>query len=797
MSEHLAADGGSFVGRSVRRREDEYLLRGKGHFLDDLPTAGNTLYMGLVPSPYAHANILSVDTAEAEAIEGVVAVLTGKDIEKLVGPLDSKTEIAGYINSLRRAVAIDRVRYVGETVAVVLADHPYVVQDAIAVVSIDYDVLDSVSDMEKAELPGAPLVHDHIDNNICFRSEFSTPDFDQAFAGGEHVIRERFQTGWVGGVPLEPRGCLASPDPTGDSITLYTSTQIPHIVRTGVAEVVGMSEGKLRVIVPEVGGGFGTKANIYPEEPLVVALARHFGRSVKWVQDRNEELLSNIHARNHIYDVEVSFGADGVIRALRLNMRSNAGAHMSFPTGTTLEATGGARMIVGPYRIRNYAYKTVSIMTHTAPAGAYRGVAQPSCFLAMEGLMDRIARRLGLSPAEVRFRNLIRDDEFPWTSALGIRYDTGQYHRCLDRALEMADYERQRRQSGKLGADGKFRGIGICNFTESTGTGAPGWRARGISRFPGFDSATIRIEPTGEVSAFVSQAAAGQGHLTTFAQLVADHVGCAFDQVTIVEGDTGRSPYGTNTVASRSAITAGGAIIRAGAKVKDKLKRIAGYHFDTSPGNIDIRDGKARMLDAPDNVVPMAELAALAYSIGPASLPQGEDYGVEATDYYDPPMVTIANAVHVVAVAVDAQDGRVTIEDYVVVHDCGKVINPMIVDGQVHGGVAQGIGEALMEEFVYDETGQMLNANLLDYMLPTAMDIPNIRIDHVETPTTDAVGGFKGIGESGVIGAVPAVTNAVADALSGLGVNINRVPMRPSMLKGLMDAASNGAPSQQ
>lgn len=790
MSALHPVDEGELVGRSVKRREDAYLLRGRGQFLDDIPTPRDTVYVGFVPSPHAHARIVSVDTAEAAMLEGVVAVLTGEDMARLVLPLDSETRIDGYVNSVRHAVAVGRVRYVGESVAVVVAEDPYVVQDAMALVAVDYDVLDAVADMDRALQPDAPAVHDHIPGNVSFEGTFSTPDFDEAFAGAPLVLKERFQTGWVGGVPLEPRGCLATPDHTGDSVTLYTSTQIPHIVRTGIAGLVSMPESKLRVVVPEVGGGFGTKANIYPEEPVVVALARHLGRAVKWVQDRSEELLNNIHSRNHVYDLDVAYDRDGVIHAVRLDMLANAGAYTCFPFGTTLEATGGARMLPGPYRIRNYAYKTRSVMTNTGPAGAYRGVSQPTCFFAIEGVMDRIGRKLGISPAEVRRRNLIRDDEFPWNNAVGVRYDTGSYHACLERALEMADYDRLQARSGRLDPDGKYRGVGICNFTESTGTGVRGWRARGLSRLPGYDSATIRVEPTGGVSAFISQASAGQGHLTTFAQLVADQVGVRMEDVTVVEGDTALVPYGTNTVASRSAITAGGAVIRAGAKVAEKLRRLAAFSLGVSPSDIVLRNGVAWVADEPETRVSIETLARTAYAIGHQSLPQGEEYGLEATDIYDPPMVTIANAVHIARVAVDPQDGRVAVEDYVVVHDCGRVINPMIVEGQIHGGVAQGIGEALMEEFVYDSSGQMLNANLLEYMLPTSLDIPDIRIDHIETPTIDAVGGFKGVGESGVIGAVPAIANAVADALSQIGANLNQIPLRPAVVYSLIRQAN-------
>lgn len=782
----------SYVGSRVPRREDESLLRGKGQFLDDLPEPRDTLHLAFLLSPHPHAQIVSIDASEALKLDGVVAVVTGADLALLTQPMDSETTIVGYKNSLRPAIAIDKVRFVGEHVAAVLAESPYVAQDAIERVYVEYGPLPAVADMESALAPNAPLVHDHVEGNVVFASTFAVGPVDELFSSGLLTLNERFRTAWVGGTPIEPRGCFAVPDHTGNSFTLYTSTQIPHIVRTGVANHLGMPETQLRVIVPEVGGGFGTKANVYPEELVTVALARQFRRAVKWVQDRREELLNNIHARNHVYDLEVAFTSEGVIQAMRLNLMTNAGAYTSFPFGTTLEATGGARMIVGPYRVKNYAYEIRCVATHTCPAGAYRGVAQPSCFMAMEGMMDRIARHLRVDPAEVRLRNLVSQDEMPWVSAVGVRYDTGSYVECLRRALELigydariADYRKTRLQ------DGKYRGIGICCFTESTGTGAPGWRARGLSRVPGFDSAMIRVEPTGKITAAISQAGAGQGHLTTFAQLVADQLGARIEDVHVVEGDTGMSPYGSGTVASRSAVTGGGAVIRAGAKVAAKMRRIAADLLEADPADIQLRRGRASIKGVEQVGLSFEEIARCAHAMG-KPLPPGEDYGLAATDVYDPPMVTIANAVHIAEVSVDARDATVNIERYIVVHDCGRVINPMIVDGQIHGGTVQGIGEALMEEFSYDAEGQLLNANLLDYLLPTAMDVPDFTIEHIETPTIDAVGGFKGVGEGGVIGAVPAIVNGVADALSELKVNINRIPLKPSYLHGLMSAARAG-----
>jgi carbon-monoxide dehydrogenase large subunit len=510
---------------------------------------------------------------------------------------------------------------------------------------------------------------------------------------------------------------------------------------------------------------------------------------VKWTGDRREELSTSIHARDHVYHVEMVVTEEGIIHALRARILTNSGAYSSIPFGCTLEPTGGARMLPGPYRIKNYQYETYAIATHTCPSGAYRGVAQPTCFLAIEGMMDRVGRALGIDPAEVRLRNLVQPHEFPYVNAVGVRYDTGSYVESLRRALEMVDYVSVRaRQPASRREGGKYRGVGICCFTEVSGTGAPGFRARGLDCVPGFDSAVIKVEPTGKVTAIVSHAAQGQGHETTIAQVVAEHLGVAFEDVTVLEGDTALGSYGSGTFASRSAITGGGAAILASDKVRAKMTRIAADALEASPADIVIEEGRAFVRGAPHAGLSVRDVARIAYSMTTRSLPAGEDYGLEANAYYDPPLVTMANAVHVVQVAVDERTGGVTIERYVVVHDCGRIINPMIVNGQIHGGTAQGLGQALLEAMIYDDAGQLRTASLVDYLLPTTMDMPSMEIEHIESPSIDTVGGFKGVGEGGVIGAVPAIANAVADALAGLGCNVNTLPLSPDRVLSLIES---------
>ena len=598
------------VGREVLRREDEWFLRGAGRFIDDLPEPRDVIHLGLVMSAEAHARILSIDATAALALPGVIDVLVGEDFVDLVQPIGPDIEIDGYHEARRRVVAVGKVRFVGETVAVVLAESAYVAQDAIELVEVAYESLPVVATATAARAADAPLIHDCLENNTLFESAFKTDRFEEIFAAADLVEEEEYRTGRVTGVPIEPRGVLAILDHLADSVTLWAPTQIPHIARTAIATAVGIAEPKLRVVAPSVGGGFGTKAQVSPEEYFAVALARKYGRPIKWIQDRREELLTNAHARTHIYKLEVAVNNDGVVQALRLDYTVDSGAYSTAPFGCTLETTGGARMIVGPYKIRNYAYDIRAMSTNTTPLGAYRGVAQPSCFMAIEGTMDRIGRRLGIDPAEVRRRNIVRPEDFPYTNIVGVLYDTGSYLESLEKALEMVDYEgfRQSQPEDRL-VDGKYRGIGICNFTEVSGAGAVGWRARGLAKVAGFDSSLVKVEPDGKITVAVSHADAGQGHYTTFAQIAADALGARWEDVSIIEGDSSLTPYGTGTFASRGALTGGGAIIRAAEKVAAKMRRIAGEMMEADAGDIVLEDGRAAVTGVPGLGLSFAQVA--------------------------------------------------------------------------------------------------------------------------------------------------------------------------------------------
>lgn len=783
-----AGNPASFIGQALKRREDDWLLNGRGKFINDLPEPPDMLHMALVLSPEAHARIVSIDTEAAAEVSGVFAVLSGADLEDLISPIKPNIEYNGYRTTERDCVARQKVRFVGDIVAVVLAKNRYVAEDAVELVYVEYETLPSISSIEMATAPDAPLVHEELGENLLFETAFQTDGFEDILHDSPMILRETFRKGRVAGVPIEPRGCVANPVQGGHSLELWTSTQIPHLVRTALSRVIDFPEANIKVITPEVGGGFGTKAHFYPEEAISAALALKYGRPVKWFQDRREELLTNAHARDHLIHMEVGCDTEGVLQAVRVNITSNGGAYSVYPYGVTLEVTAAARMLLGPYRIRNYAYVARSVATHTCPTGAYRGTGQPSAFLAIEGMLDRIGRKIGVDPAEVRRRNLISTGELPYVNAVGVKYETGSYLESMEKALEAIGYKDTRaRQGADRLLDGKLVGLGICSFTEVSGTNAAGFRVRGWCDLPGFDSVNLRVEPTGTIIASVSHATSGQGLLTTFAQVTAEALGANIDDVIVVEGDTSRSPYGTNTFASRSAITGGGAIIRASEKLTPKMRRIAALLLQVSPSEIVLENSVAKVAAEPERQLSFKEIATAAYSLGNDEIPKGETFGLEAVDFYEPPLVTMANATVVARVSVDPELWSIEVDKIVVVHDCGRVINPMIVQGQIHGGIAQGLGEALFEYVQHDEHGQMLSANLLDYQLPTSRDLPDIEIHHIESPSTDTVGGFKGVGECGQIGAVPALTNAVADALSGLNVNVNRIPLRPSMLMELME----------
>jgi carbon-monoxide dehydrogenase large subunit len=608
---------------------------------------------------------------------------------------------------------------------------------------------------------------------------------DAAFAAAAHVVRETFTHDRCSAAPLEPRGMIAHW--AGDGLTLWLGVQTPSLIRTGMARAFGLPEDRVRVVVPDTGGGFGQKMYVMPEDLAVAALARRSGRPVKWLETRRENLAAAPHARQQRVQVEAAADAAGALLALRARVLADAGAYHIYPLTGALEPLGTASILPGPYRIPAYEFELAALATNKPPIGAYRGVGMTMAAFVMERTLDLLADRLGLDPAEIRRRNLIPREAYPFTSATGFVYDSGDYPKALEQALTLADYETRKRERDAERGRGRLLGLGIACYTEYTGMGSETYRQRGQTDVPGHEGATVEMAADGVVTVYLSFPSQGQGHATTTAQLVADELGVPMERVTVRQPDTDVSPGGSGTFASRGAVTQRGAASVAAATVRQKLLAIAGGLLEASPADLLLRDGRVSVRGMPDRAVPVAEVARRAHASAADARPAGMAPGLEATERFDPPGPTFSGAVHVASVEVDPDTGRVSVRDYVVVEDCGPVINPTIVEGQIHGAVAQGIGEALAERLVYDADGQLLTGTLMDYALPAASGVPGFTIGHLETPSPLTPGGHKGMGEGGTIGAPAAVANAVADAVKSRGAAVTALPILPSTLLGRRD----------
>ncbi len=585
---------------------------------------------------------------------------------------------------------------------------------------------------------------------------------------------------------MEPRGCVAHYDRAFKSLTLWTSTQIPHIIRTLLADLLSLPEHRLRVIAPDVGGGFGIKVHLYSEELILSALALHLQGAVKWIQDRREEIMTNVHCRDHCHRVQAAVREDGVITGIQARILADMGAYMSQPFGGGLESTGAARMLLGPYKVTQYRYEAYSTVSNKSPRGAYRGVSMPICTFIMERLMDTIAQRAGLDPAEVRRRNLVQPDDFPYVNALGVMYDSGSFEESLQRALEAVDYPALRAEQQRLRAEGRYLGIGIACYVEITAQNSEAMQARGVKRVPGYDTSTVKVEPTGKVMVSSSVIAEGTGKETALAQIVADELGLELADITVILGDTSQTPYGSGTWSSRGAVGAGGSCFRASRKIRSKMQDIVASHMEANPDDLALRNGRFAIKGTPSIFMTFEDAARLAYMVSNEALPEGIEPGLEVTDYYDPPRQTVSNATQVVVAEVDIETGQVSLRQCVIVHDCARMINPMLVDGQMHGGVAQGLGQGLYEAVRYSEQGQVLSASLLDYLVPTATEMPFMQVSHLETLSPLTEGGIKGMGEGGTIRTPAAIANAVADALAPFGVQITNLPVTPELIRDLI-----------
>ena len=762
----------SWIGQPLRRLEDPRLLRGQGRYVEDLRLPGER-HVAFVRSVHPHARF-TVDASAVRAVSGVAGVFSATDLAGARGfaPIPAVVTHPALRPSGQPPLACDKVRFVGEAVAIVVATDRYAAEDGAAAVRVDYEPLDPVPDATAALAAGAPLLHDALGDNVAADFTVRVGDVDAAFRAAEVVTRGQWDVQRYTGMPLETRGVAVSHDAGTGQLTVWTSTQWPHTLRDVLREALGLAEHRVRVIAPDVGGGFGIKQEVYAEEVALAVLALRLGVPLRWVETRREHLAAAVHAREQTHVVELAARRDGTLLALRAEVVADVGAYTR-SLGVLCPSITAASL-PGPYRLRNYACRVRAALTSKAPAAAYRGAGQPEAVFAIERALDDLALELHLDPVEVRRRNLIRRDEFPWdvgteSAQVPVVYDSGDYEAGLDTALEMARYTERRaeQRDERARADGRLLGIGVACYVMLTGLGP-------------HEGAVLRVDATGKAMLVTGASPHGQGTATALAQIVADELGLAPGDVSVSHGDTAMIPFGVGTYASRNAVTAGSAALGAARKVAAKGRRIAAHLLEAAEADLRVADGRVSVAGAPHRSLTLGQLAA-ACAPG-AALPDGLEPGLDATHYFLAPRATFASGVHVAVVEVDRDTGQVTILDYAVVSDAGTLINPLIADGQIQGGVAQGIGGALWEELSYDENGQLLAQSLLDYTMPSSEQIPPMRIAHHQTPSPLNPLGVKGLGEGGAMAPPAALAAAVEDALRPFGHRVTRTPIRPEAL---------------
>ncbi|HMH50061.1 MAG TPA: xanthine dehydrogenase family protein molybdopterin-binding subunit [Candidatus Acidoferrum sp.] len=765
------------VGARLKRPDDPRILTGRGRYVDDLVFA-RMVHVAFVRSPHAHAVVRNVDVECARRAPGVVGVLTGADTARLCRPYRGVLlHYQGMKTGAMLPLAVDRVRYVGEPVVAIAAEDRAAAEDAAQLVSVEYEPLPAVLSPEAALAADAPLIHPELGDNVLYETRLTAGDVDAAFARAHRVYARTFTIGRHTGVPMEPRSLVAEFEPFTRALTLWMSTQVPHMMQAVVAELFGLPEHRVRVVAPDVGGSFGIKIHVYQDDMAACAMALTLGRPVKFVATRRESFLSDIHAREQTVRVEVAADADGVLRGMRAAITAAVGPYSAYPRSSVVEGGQVLRLLPGPYRVRNYDATLRVVAQNKLITSQYRAVGHPIATAVTESMVELIARDLGLDPAELRRRNLVGADEFPYTSAAGNVYDSGSYGPALERVLEAARYDELRRDQAKARAEGRAMGIGIACFIELTG---PGAQFYGIGGAPisGQEGTTVRLEPSGAVTVLSGVTEQGQGSRTALAQIVADELGVPLDAITVLSGDTAMVPYGGGTWASRGMPIGGSATVLAARALRDKVRRVAGALLEAHEDDVELVDGRASVRGAPDRGLTLGQLARTVHFR--SNELRGIEPSVEATVHYTNPQAwTFTNGVHLAVADVDLETGVVRLVKYVAVDDCGRLVNPALVDGQVQGGVVQGIGGALMEHCVYDESGQLLTTTLMDYAVPAAGDVPAIEVHHLETPAPHVVGGFKGAGEGGTAGAPGAVLNAVNDALAPHGAMITEQPITP------------------
>ncbi len=780
----------TWVGAAVPRTGDRRMLLGRGVFTGDLARTG-TLHAAFVRSPFAAAALGTIDASAALALPGVTAVFTAADLGDPA--LLAVLERPEFVPTPLPLLAVGQVRHVGEPVAVVLADDPYLAEDAIELVDVDWSPQPVVASLDAATARQAPRVHDQAPGNCLVNlTMFDDDRLEGIFAAAPAVVTVIVHSGRLAALPMEGRACLAEWDERDQQVVMHVSTQVPHQVRSAVAQAFGVAEHRVRVIAPDVGGGFGLKCVAGREEVTLAGIAMRLRRPVRWVEDRQENLTASFHGHEQRYQVRAAFGADGRILALAAGIDCDVGAYSAFPFTCAVEPLMAATELPGIYKVPAYRARGRAIATHKAPTAPYRGVSRPQLVLVMERLMEKAARELGLDPLAVRRRNMISPGDFPYTSCNGITYDEGSYAESLDLAEKRVTEAGWPGERDRLRAEGLLAGIGYSCFSERTAYGTPTMSQRRMRMTPGYDTAMVRMDPSGEVIVTTGTCGHGQGHETTFAQIAADRLGVHPAQVKLRQGDTDLASYGWGTWGSRSIVIGGGAARRAADGVAAQLRQVAAHLLEASPADIELGGGQAAVRGDPGTAVAVSELARIVH-FQAHRLPEGLRYGLEARGSFDPPG-TFSNACHAALVAIDPGTGGIRVRRYLVVEDCGVVINPVIVDGQVRGGVTQGVAAALLEQVRYDAAGQPGSATLMDYLAPTAAEICPIDVVHLETPSAFSETGAKGMGEGGTIGAPAAVLNAVNDALadSRPGAEIDHIPVRPWDIQAALHEGSPG-----
>jgi carbon-monoxide dehydrogenase large subunit len=765
-------------GSAIKRREDPRLLTGQGKFTDDFVLPGMA-HLSVVRSPYAHARIKKIDAARARSLPGVLGVFTGADMKDAgfgsipcawVVP-NSDTKTPPY-----PPIAIDTVRYLGNAVAIVVAEDRYRARDAADAVEVDYEPLPVVVDPWKAAQPGAPQLHADVPGNACFHWKVSGGDAEAAFKSAEVVVKDRILQQRLIPNAMEPRASLAQYLPATGELTLWVTSQAPHIERFLLSLSTGIPEHRIRVIAPEVGGGFGSKVQHYPEESMVVFASKTLGRPVKWTETRSENYTSTIHGRDHVQEAELAAKKDGTITGIRAKVWAGLGAYLS-TASTGIPTILHGLMLSGTYKIPNIHEDVFGMFTNTTPVDAYRGAGRPEATFMVERLVDLLASELKMDPAELRRKNFIPPFKDGYTVATGIVYDTGNYDGALDKLMQMADYAGLRKKQAELRAKGEYMGIGLCTYAEICGLGPS--QVAGAVGFGGglWESAIVRFHPSGKVQVMVGVSPHGQGEETTFAQIVANELGVPVDDVLILHGDTSQTPMGWGTYGSRATAVGSGALMGAIGKIKEKAKVVTAHLLEAAAEDIEYADGKFFVKGTPAKAKTIQDVALMANVAW--NMPKGVEPGLEASAFFDPPNFVYPFGAHLAVVRVDVETGETRLERYVAVDDCGKVINPMIVEGQIHGGIVQGVGQALWEAAVYSDDGQLLTGSMMDYAIPRAESIPRLELGMTETPTTVNPLGVKGIGETGTIASTPAVYNAVLDAVAPLGVKKIDMPLTP------------------